>query len=186
MKRRVRRCRVGSPAVRSHMPLCTDGSGVAPRPPSNLLPPVSETTGLGLTAALTLVTFCTLPLIWRGPWEPRSPHFARRFLATLCVAMLTSFHNHVYGAALLLVPGMALLAGNTAGKPLQILLRVGLYAPPLLFLLTGSMAAVGTTYGMLFVAGIALIVASEIGARQHAHLAQPDRISHCPSPLRRL
>jgi hypothetical protein len=131
---------------------------------ANLLPPVSETTGLGLTAALTLVTFCTLPLIWRGPWAPRSPHFARRFLATLCVAMLTSFHNHVYGAALLLVPCMALLAGNTAGKPLQFLLGIGLYAPPLLFLLTGSMAAVGTTYGILFVAGIALIVAAEITA----------------------
>src|SRR5438876_10033606 len=110
---------------------------------ANLLPTVSEAAGLGLTAALTLLTFCALPLIWRGPWEPRSPQFARRFLATLLVAMLTSFHNHVYGAALLLVPGMALVAANIAGKPLQMLLRVGLFVPPLLFLLAVLMAIFG-------------------------------------------
>jgi hypothetical protein len=133
---------------------------------ANVLPPVPEATGLGLTAALTLATFGALPLIWRGPWELRSPQFARRFLATLCVTMLTSFHNHVYGAALLLVPGMILCAGNTVQKPLRMLLRVGLYAPPLLFLVSGSMAAVGTSYGLLFVAGIAYISAAEIAANR--------------------
>ena len=144
---------------------------------ANLLPPVSEAEGLGLTAALSLLTFAALPLIWRGRWEPRSPQFARRFLATLFVAMLTSFHNHVYGAALLLVPCMALVATNAAGKPLQLLLRVGLYVPPLLFLLTGSMATVGTTYGMLFVAGTALIVAVEIAA---THATVPPAVENFP------
>ena len=128
----------------------------------NVLPPVSEAEGQALTAALSLATLGLLPLVWQGGWDPRSPRFAGQMLATCAVAMLTSFHNHVYGAVLLLVPGMALAASNHGPRPVHWLLRAGLYAPPLLFLLSGSMTAVALTYVVLFVAGLLLLVGSQV------------------------
>jgi Glycosyltransferase family 87 len=131
----------------------------------NVLPSVSEAEGLALTFALSLATVGLLPCIWRGAWEPRSARFPAQMLATGVVAMLSAFHNHVYGATLLLVPGMALAAAtSSAPRALHWLMRVGLYAPPLLFFLTGSMTAVALAYVAVFVAGLGVVVTPELAS----------------------
>ncbi len=105
----------------------------------NFLPSdVSEGDGFFYTAVLSVLTTCSLLVIWRAKWNPRDDRFAARFLATLIVTMMATLHNHIHGAALLLVPGMALAARGGGPWPLPALLLIGVYAPPLVFAVTGS------------------------------------------------
>jgi hypothetical protein len=96
---------------------------------------LTESQGKVITLLLTVVTASALVPIWRGQWEPTGPRFPIQMLAVLLVTMLGTFHNHVHGAALLLVPGMALLARGGGPPPLPLLLKLGWLVPTLDFLL---------------------------------------------------
>ena len=110
----------------------------------NLLPDgVSEAQGVALTLVLSVASLCMLPLLWRGRWNPHDGRFAARMLATMVITMLVSFHNHAYGAILLVVPGMALAAGPDSPRLTRLLLWVGAFVPSVLFLATGSLVIVG-------------------------------------------
>ncbi len=94
----------------------------------NVCPGVSVRQGEALSLALSLATAAALPLIWRGPWAPRAPAFARRLLATMLVTMLASFHNHLHGAALVLAPAL-LVARDGVTRLERGLLLAGLALP---------------------------------------------------------
>jgi hypothetical protein len=80
----------------------------------NVLPAsVPDTVGLALSMGLTALTASTLLVVWRGAWDPQTPRFGPRLLATMLVTMLASFHNHIHGATLLVVPAMVLAASPT-------------------------------------------------------------------------
>lgn len=133
----------------------------------NFLPPgASESLGLQLTLALSVITAGTLPVIWRRGWgDPTGEHFAARFLATMIVTMLVSFHNHIHGAALLLVPGMALAARGGGPRPLPSLFLASLYVPLAVFSLTGSTRLVAWTFLALMLATLVVLLAAELSPR---------------------
>jgi hypothetical protein len=129
---------------------------------ANFLPlDASEEQGLFLTTILSALTACTLPLIWRGKWDPCDGRFARRFLATMIVTMLASFHNHIHGAALLLVPGMALAAQRGGPRPLFALSLIGLYAPLVVFMTTSWIITAWLLIALMVVA-LVVIVGAEL------------------------
>jgi hypothetical protein len=96
----------------------------------NLLPAgCTETQGTVLVLALSLALAASLVIVWRGDWDPSSERFPRQLLATLIVAMLTGFHNHIHGATLLIVPALALLAGPRNEDPLIGLIALTAFLP---------------------------------------------------------
>ncbi len=78
-----------------------------------------------LSAALTL----SLVAVWRGPWDPRSKQFPRQILATVIVTLLASFHSHVHGATLLIVPILAALRTSRDPDPLVNLYLLLVFVP---------------------------------------------------------
>jgi hypothetical protein len=123
----------------------------------NLLPGLTDRTGLLLTLVFSVLTILCIPVLWRGPWQPRSVSFAARMLATMIVTLLAAYHSHIYGASLLLVPG-AYLAISDRRAVLRRLLLLGLLAPPLLLLVTGSTIAVALLLVILMTATLAVIL----------------------------
>ncbi|MEJ7638432.1 MAG: glycosyltransferase family 87 protein [Singulisphaera sp.] len=119
--------------------------------------------GSALTLVLSAFTAATLLVIWRGRWEPASPRFASRMLATLLVTMLVGFHSHSHGATLLLVPGIALFAHGAGPRPVPFLLGAGLYAPTILFALTYNTILLSLLFIALMAATLAAIFVSELG-----------------------
>jgi hypothetical protein len=70
---------------------------------------LNEELGKVITTGLSLVTLASLLLIWRGPWQATSPRFSLRMVASLLVTILSAYHSHIHGAALLLVPALDFL-----------------------------------------------------------------------------
>jgi hypothetical protein len=128
----------------------------------------SESLGLGLTMALSVLTASALLVVWRGRWDPSSPRFASQMLATMLVTMLANFHNHIHGATLLLVPAVVMMAQGNVRPSMALLFRIALYAPILLFFL--SLRAQYVTFFMigLMVTALLLIVEEAL---------VPDRVS---------
>jgi hypothetical protein len=71
-----------------------------------------------LVLALSAATAIGLVPIWRGPWDPRSGRFPRQMLATVIIVLLASFHSHIHGATLLVVPMLAALRTRRDPDPL--------------------------------------------------------------------
>jgi Glycosyltransferase family 87 len=90
---------------------------------------------LALSAALTI----SLIVVWRGRWDPFADCFPWQMLATLIVAMLTGFHNHIHGATLLIVPMLAAITRNRRPGPLQDLLLLVIFLPMYVILFSGSL-----------------------------------------------
>jgi hypothetical protein len=123
---------------------------------------VSEGQGKAITLVLSALTAGTLLLIWRGRWDPNDRRrFAARMLATMIVTVLSSFHSHIHGATLLLVPAMAYLAAE--GEPTLVgwLIRAGLYLPTVVFSLTFMPKLVAYLFIGLMTAALGAIIASE-------------------------
>lgn len=138
---------------------------------ANALPPeATEAQGYLVTMMLSVLTLATVPLVWRGPWQPRSPTFAARLLATLLVTMLVSFHNHVHGAALLVVPGVLFAAQGIGPRLTQAALRVGLVLPTLLFFLTENTTFCAMLFSLLELVALAPLVAAAIVEWRRAHV----------------
>jgi hypothetical protein len=78
-----------------------------------------------LSAALTL----SLVAVWSGPWDSRSERFPRQILATVIVTLLASFHSHVHGATLLIVPMLAALRTRREPDPLASLYLLLIFVP---------------------------------------------------------
>jgi hypothetical protein len=129
----------------------------------NFLPEdLPESQGQAATVTLSLLTTCTLFLIWRGNWEPRSESFSVKFLATLIVTMFASYHNHIHSAALLLVPGMSLAAQSEVPPLYRPLSLIALYGPLALFFQTGSMLLVAWLFLILMITCIIVLSVKRI------------------------
>jgi hypothetical protein len=135
-----------------------------------LPPSVSDAHGMLLVLALGLLTLSMLPLIWRGPWRPRSARFPAQFLATLIVTLLATTHSHAHGATLLLVPGLALLCRADAPRHLANLVRLGAPAPLLIMAATGRLDLATLTVTGLMLAALAAVVAPEARDLARSHV----------------
>ncbi len=98
---------------------------------------VSEGTGASLTIAISLVLIASLRGLWRSGWDAADPRFDRKMLATMIVAMLTAYHNHVHGAALLVPVMLAVLEHDPDRRRFAPLAALATLAP------TGLVAATG-------------------------------------------
>ena len=125
---------------------------------------VTDRTGKLITVVLSIATVGLLPLVWRGPWDPRSERFAIQMLATVLVMMLASYHNHIHSAALLLIPGLAVAAQRKRPRDLVPILLTGLYAPLPLYFARASMMSVTWLFIALMLAALGIIVNGEVAA----------------------
>ena len=122
----------------------------------------SESTGVVITALLSAMTAATLLPIWRGPWNPTDNRFPRRMLATLLVTMLASFHNHIHGAALLVVPALVFAATDRGPRHAHAAMRLGLFLPTVLFTLTTSTLLAAWTLVILMLVALGAITFAEL------------------------
>ncbi len=100
----------------------------------------------------------SLVVVWQGPWDPAGPKFPIQMLATLLVTMLASYHNHIHGAALLVVPGMALWARGGGPSPLPLILRLGLVAGIFMFTLRFRLEEIALAFFGLMLTTLGAIV----------------------------
>jgi hypothetical protein len=119
---------------------------------------ITEAQGTGLTLVLSALTACSLAVVWKGPWEPAGPRFPLQMLATWLVTMLATYHNHIYGASLLLVPAMVLWARGGGRSPLPLLLALGLFAPVLALAANCLVETVAVLFFGLMLTTLATIV----------------------------
>jgi hypothetical protein len=129
----------------------------------NFAPGISEAQGQRLTLALALATAGTLPLVWRGRWDPRSDRFAPAILATVLVTLLASPHSHAHGATLLLVPGLLLLNRTGVTPALKLILGLALVVPTVVFVTSGSVVLTSTVITLGLIAALAALLAAELG-----------------------
>jgi hypothetical protein len=128
----------------------------------NVLPQgVTEAQGLALTLVLSIASLALIPVLWRGAWDPGDSRFAARMLATMVITMLVSFHNHAYGALLLLVPALGLAWRPASRRLLHRVLQAALFTPPIVFFTTGSLVTVGLELLALMLIGLMAICAEE-------------------------
>jgi hypothetical protein len=133
---------------------------------ASLLPQGHETAGLIATGLLSVLTVSSLWVIWRGDWQPTSRHFATQVLATMLVTMLVSFHNHLHGAAFLLVPGLALAAPpleSAHQRKVAAILAVGALLPPILVATLGSVPAATPLLTAMMGVALAMVVIWKAG-----------------------
>jgi hypothetical protein len=127
-----------------------------------LLPGLGAGWSLVLVAVLSILTILTLPLIWRGPWNPRSADFAPKFMATLAVTLLVAYQSQPHGAALLLIPGVFVVRQSRAREAFRQLFAAGIAAAPWLGLISalalGNLWLVSLAISGLLVSVIMLVL----------------------------
>jgi hypothetical protein len=144
----------------------------------NVLPSsITEGQGVFITLALSAATVATLIPIWRGPWQPRAASFPLRMLATMAVTLLVSFHGHIHGAVLLLVPALGVAAGGRGPRIVQRLLRIGLFLPVPFFTFSYMMDVVAFFFLLLMSATVAAVLIDEIHGRGHTAARLPEGLA---------
>ncbi len=98
----------------------------------NLFPNLPDGTGTALTWLMALLSFAALPFLWRGEWNPRSVRFAEQMLVSMIIVLMASFHSHIHGAVLLLVPGCVIMANGCRSRALRLSIQSGLIGIPIL------------------------------------------------------
>jgi hypothetical protein len=68
------------------------------------VPWIDSDRGLYLVTALSVATVILLLVLWRGPWDVDAPDFAVRFAMLAMGSVATSYHSHVHGMALAMIP----------------------------------------------------------------------------------
>ena len=95
-------------------------------------PGIHEQLGLIVVWALSLLTMLASLLLWRGKWDPDAAEFGPRFCALSVAALVGSYHSHLHGAALLIVPLAAAWAAPTFTLPTRLMLWAAVYVPTLI------------------------------------------------------
>ena len=92
-----------------------------------LRPGIDDDRGHILFAGMALLTAAACLLPWRGPWNPQSSDFAPRFSALTLGTLISSYHSHLHGAALLIVPLAAAWAAPTFRFATRLAIWVSIY-----------------------------------------------------------
>jgi hypothetical protein len=86
-------------------------------------PTIGETLGQTIVWTLSVLTMLAALLPFRGKWRPRSASFAPSFAVLTLGALVSSYHSHPHGAALLIVP----LAAAWAAPMFQVITRAAIW-----------------------------------------------------------
>jgi hypothetical protein len=92
-------------------------------------PSIGEVLGQSIVWALILGTMVVSLLPFRGAWDPRSTRFAPAFCILTLGALVSSYHSHPHGAALLILPLAAAWAAPVFGSVTRTATWVAVYAP---------------------------------------------------------
>jgi hypothetical protein len=92
-------------------------------------PGIGEQLGLGLVGVLSGLTMLAALLLFRGKWDPQSPSFGPRFCGLTLGALISSYHSHPHGAALLIVPLAAAWAAPMFRAATRVALWAAVYVP---------------------------------------------------------
>ncbi len=98
---------------------------------------VGEGVGALLTGSLSLAVLSSLFWIWRTGWDVEDPRFERKLFATMLVAMLTAYHNHVHGASMLIPVALASLERDPERDRFTALATAGVLIPTAVVAATG-------------------------------------------------
>jgi hypothetical protein len=129
----------------------------------NVLPDAAESTGYFWTTLLSILTFATLPIIWRDAWNPADQWFSIRLLATMAATLLGSYHGYIHGVALLLVPGLAAVMQPSTPRIVGWALRGGVLGTAMLFILSPpTLIPVSILSILLMIGMLCAIVVSEL------------------------
>ena len=101
-------------------------------------PWIASNQGVVLVAILSVATVALLLSFWHGPWNPDAPEFSTRFAAIALGSIATSYHSHVHGIALILVPLAAAWAQPVFSTKTRAALLAAVYLPTLLLVWTGG------------------------------------------------
>jgi hypothetical protein len=91
-------------------------------------PGIDDERGQVLFAALSVLTIAACLLPWRGAWNPQDSAFAPRFCALTLGTLISSYHSHLHGAALLIVPLAAAWAAPTFRFVTRLAIWVSIYS----------------------------------------------------------
>ncbi|HEX7101704.1 MAG TPA: glycosyltransferase family 87 protein, partial [Nitrolancea sp.] len=102
----------------------------------NFLPGLTAAATGFVTIALDLAAVAFVVWMWHGRWQDDPEILTHRVLVTMIATLLISHHNYVHGAALLVIPCLAI----RLYRPWSVWMRVTLFAslvlPPVLFLMS--------------------------------------------------
>jgi hypothetical protein len=95
------------------------------------VPWIDDDPGLFIVTALSVVTMVLLTYLWRGPWNANTPDFSLRFAALALGAVATSYHSHVHGMALAMVPLAAAWSLPVFSAKTRVAILASVYVPTL-------------------------------------------------------
>ncbi len=102
----------------------------------NLLPGLTSSASSFVTLTLDLAAVVFVVWVWRGCWQEDPEILTHRILVTMIATLLISHHNYVHGAALLVVPLLAIRYYRPWSARMRAILAASLVLPPLLFLMS--------------------------------------------------
>ena len=102
------------------------------------LPWIDSERGLLIVTALSVATLVLLMYLWRGPWNPNSHEFSVRFAALALGAVATSYHSHVHGMVLALVPVAAAWGRPMLSARARAAILAAVYVPTLWLVWVGG------------------------------------------------
>jgi alpha-1,2-mannosyltransferase len=102
---------------------------------------LSSSARVALALILTGLTVLAVLAAWRGPWLPSGPRFAGQMTLLGVGTILTAWHSHIHGVAMIAVPLAAFLAAGLGretidraiGLSIRLIVGVAVVAPWLWF-----------------------------------------------------
>jgi hypothetical protein len=102
------------------------------------IPGLEDEQGAAVVAGLSILTILLLLYFWRGRWDPNAPEFAPNFAALAVGALVTSYHSHTHGAALMIVPIAAVWSRPIFKFETRIAILACLYLPTVMLVWVGG------------------------------------------------
>jgi hypothetical protein len=97
-----------------------------------LRPGIGDPAGNVLTALLSILMAASTIVLWRTGWKEGWVDFPAKMTTLWIATILTSYHSHAYGAAILVAPLAETWTTPSASRPFKLLLLIGAYVPTLI------------------------------------------------------
>ena len=99
----------------------------------DLYPSIYWRSGIILTVILGIATIVCVAWIWRGSWSASAADFPVKMLLTLLATIIVNYHSHPYGAAILVMPLVAVLFSQETTPLDRSIVALGAFVPSIIF-----------------------------------------------------
>ena len=96
-------------------------------------PSIYWRSGIILTVILGVVTTVCVVWVWRGEWNVSAADFPAKMLLVLLATIMVNYHSHPYGAAILVMPLVAVAFSEEAGYLGRGISALGAFLPSIIF-----------------------------------------------------